>query len=87
MPPEATETHGVYATVVTALSDVSSGKEVAPIGSRVYMVYPMKQETIETVSMKLKVVNPVTGQLGYHWVPVYHATTEKYFLKDFSLIP
>ena len=79
--------HGVYATVNANLLEVSSSDEIFPDKARVYMVYPMRTETNEKVSMRVKIVNSVTGQLSYKWVIVFDPSTDERFLSDFSLIP
>jgi hypothetical protein len=79
--------HGVYATVNKNLLEVSSSDEIFPDKARVYMVYPMQTETNEKVSMRVKIVNSVTGQLSYKWVIVFDPSTDERFLRDFSLIP
>jgi hypothetical protein len=79
--------HGVYATVNRNLVEVSSSEEIYPHNARVYMVYPMRTETNEKVSMRVKLVNSVTGQLSYKWVVVFDPSTDERFLRDFSLIP
>ena len=79
--------HGVYATVNKTLLEISSLNEIFPDKARVYMVYPMQTETNEKVSMRVKIVNSVTGQLSYKWVIVFDPSTDERFLSDFSLIP
>lgn len=79
--------HTVFATVVSGLRDAASDVEVAADGARVVLVYPMRAETAEQVSMRLKTVHPVTGQLAYRWVVVYDPSTDQRFLRDFSLLP
>lgn len=83
----ATTEHGVWATVSCTLVDASTQNEIATDQTRVYMVYPMRKETDERVSMRVKTVNSVTGQLYYTWVIVFDPFTDKRFLHDFSLTP
>jgi hypothetical protein len=78
--------HSVYATVKDRLLDVT-GENVFEDKARVLMVYPMRKETNENVSMRVKMVNEITGQLSYKWVVVFDPSTDERFLTDFSLIP
>jgi hypothetical protein len=81
------EFHGVYATVCNTLTDVDTSEEVSSDSARVYVVYPMRIEKDERVSMRLKIVHRITGQISYHWVVIFNPSTEERFLTDFSLIP
>jgi hypothetical protein len=87
IPVDETQHHGVYATVNTNLLEVSSLDEIFQDNARVYMVYPMRTEANEKVSMRVKIVNSVTGQLSYKWVIAFDPSTDERFLRDFSLIP
>lgn len=83
----ATTEHAVWATVSSTLVEVGTEDEIATDQTRVYMVYPMRKETDERVSMRVKTVNSVTGQLYYTWVIVFDPVTDERFLHSFSLTP
>lgn len=56
-------------------------------GKRVMLVYP--QEThpdTGVVSMRMKTVHPVTGQLAFEWTAVYDPNTDTRSATDFSLV-
>ena len=86
-PPPSHAHHGVYATVHRGLIEATSSQRVGEDGDRVFMVYPMRTEANEKISMRLKKVNSVTGQLSYNWVIVFDPSSDERFLKDFALIP
>ena len=83
--------HIVYATVgSTGALRQSDGTVMASAdaGTRVVLVYPMMADTDDgIVTMRMKSVNPVTGQLTYTWVRVYDPNTETRYVTDFSLVP
>lgn len=79
--------HFVFASVRHGLLDAESDEEVHPDGTRVCMVYPMRKESNEKVSMRVKNTNKTTGQLSYKWVTVFDPTSEERFLVNFSSIP
>lgn len=82
------ESHWVYATVDTSLRSLEDDSVVASTGQRVLLVYPMAdRENDGVVSMRLKAVHPVTGQLSYTWVAVYDSNTKLRSVSNFALVP
>lgn len=82
------EMQWVYAdTTDEPLVDADTGKTVDIAGgTRVLMVYPMiSAKDSGNVRMRMKSVNPVTGQLLMQWVIVYSPETDTRFLTRFSL--
>lgn len=78
----------VYATVADPLVCDETQQEVAPVGCRVLMLYPMSRDAdTGLVSMRLKRANAVTGQLTLTWVTVYDSVSDLRHLEDFSLTP
>lgn len=88
-PPPSEEAHVMYATVgPDGLVDLDTGEGVASAAERVVVVYPMKADGEDgVVSMRVKQVHPVTGQLRYSWVAAYDPNSETRHLKNFSLLP
>ena len=81
------DVHVVYASVTDAGLMTSDGEtlESAP---RIVLVYPMASEGDDgVVTMRMKRVHPVTGQLSYTWIRVYDPNTETRYVTDFSLLP
>lgn len=89
-PRQVEETHWVYATVgdhhLRATDDPDN--VVCVKDSRVLLLYPMVADPdTGIVSMKVKKVNPGTGQLEIHWVDVYDPNTDARYVSQFSMIP
>lgn len=83
------ESHMVYATV-TEDGLMSSNGEATGVkpGERVVLVYPMTSDGDDgIVTMRMKSIHNVTGQLSYTWVRVYDPNTETRYVTDFSLLP
>lgn len=87
VPDDMQEHHFAYATVDGTLLSCDEEVEIFPDGARVVVVYPMRKETDERVSMRVKAINNTTGQLSYTWAIIFDSTKDKRYLKDFSLIP
>jgi hypothetical protein len=89
-PPQAEETHWVYATVsehhLRATDDPND--IVCVKDSRVLLLYPMVADPdTGIVSMKVKKVDTGTGQLEMHWVDVYDPNTDARYVSHFSMMP
>lgn len=83
------EAHVVYATVTQdgLMNSNGAATGVEP-GQRVVLVYPMTSDGDDgIVTMKMKSIHKVTGQLSYTWVRVYDPNTETRYVTDFSLLP
>jgi hypothetical protein len=84
--PAATE-HWTYATALAPLRSAEDDDIVAVKGARVVLVHPMRSDPdTGMVTMMLKRVHAVTGQLSYHWVRVYDPNTDTHFAGDFALV-
>ena len=82
------EAQWVYADARESLVAEGDGEEVAPAGGRVMLVYPMKTDEVTgRVTMRLKRVHALTGQLSYCWVVVYDPEREGRPVTNFSLLP
>ena len=82
----AQEHHSVFGTAsVDLVSRDGDRTTVVSAGSRAMFVYPMTANSDECVSMRVKSVNPITGQLSYDWVCVYDPSTDERYVTDFSL--
>ena len=82
------EAQWVYADAREPLVAEGDGEEVAPAGGRVMLVYPMKTDEVTgRVTMRLKRVHALTGQLSYCWVVVYDPEREGRPVTNFSLLP
>ena len=85
-PAPVEDLHWVWANAVTALSDAESGEKVCDAGTRVLLVYPMRaDDETGSIRMRLRNVDPVTGQPMVCWVEVYDPITETRRLSSFSL--
>ena len=65
----------VYGTTAVPICD-TTGTEVAAQGKCVRLVYPMKKENNKTL-MRMVLVDAVTAQLSYTWVPVFEMVDGK----------
>lgn len=87
-PPQSDDVHVVYATVTENGLMTPDGDIVVHSSQRVVLVYPMASEGDDgIVTMRMKRVHPVTGQLSYVWVRVYDPNTETRYVTDFALVP
>ena len=77
----------MYARACVDLVDEDDTSEVAvPEGERAMFVYPMLPHG-DTVRMRVKRVDAVTGQLSYSWVVVYCPLTDERRVLEFTLLP
>ena len=69
------DVYTVYGIAEDTVCD-STGASLAKKGDAVKLIYPMKKEEERTV-MRLMVVDVVTAQLSYHWIPVFEMVDGK----------
>ena len=81
--------HWIYASVGSmGLKTSETNETIVDPGTRIMLVYPMTSDpTTGMVSMKMKYVDSVTGQLMMKWVRVYDPNSDERFVSDFSLVP
>lgn len=81
--------HWIYASVgPSGLKTSETNETIVDAGTRIMLVYPMVSDPdTDLVSMKMKYVDPVTGQLMMKWVRVYDPNSDERFVSDFSLVP
>ena len=85
-PAPMEDLHWVWANAMAALTDVQNGEKVCDAGTRVLLVYPMQADPqTGSIRMRLRNVDPDTGQPTVCWVEVYDPITETRHLSSFSL--
>jgi hypothetical protein len=82
------EMQWVFADVLQApLLDADTLAPVATAGARGLFVYPMRTDAASgRVRMRMKTVDPDTGQLDMRWVVVYDPETDRQALGRFSFV-